>query len=471
MLLARWGVAILGIVWVLNHLNLRDSVWVLGPKNLPMAVPLSTRHNESSDTYTILDVRPANESTIISSRNTVLRPDRDRVTLKDGRSAKLRAIRTDPDKPAIVIELLIEDPASGLGAWIKPQDVQGGYSQEVIYPRVERGLIRMVQEADLKYLLLAIAIFPITFIITAFRWYELLKALDISMGLGRTFVINMVGAFYNTFMPGSTGGDVLRAYYAAKHTEHGTRAVMSVIVDRKVIGCRALIILGGTMAALQYSVPECRKVARGAAIACAMTVVGLAVYYVPLLRRIFLVDFILKKLPMQHRVQHAVETMDIYGRRPGLALAALVASFPVHATVGCRAALPGKAFGLPIAWGYYWVVVPVIVLAGSIPISPQGAGVMEFFAVKLTQTRGVTVGQAVALTMSVRLVQILWNLTGGFFVLRGGFHAPTEKEQHELEDDAPLGSAHTPCLSVWIASSFVCRRFRALSPITATRWD
>jgi uncharacterized protein (TIRG00374 family) len=433
-LLVRWGVAILGIAWVVNHLNLRDSVWVLGPKNLPMAVALSTRHSESSDTYAILNVN--GEEQIISSRNTVLRPDRDRVTLKDGRSARLRAIRTDPDKPAIVIELLIEDPASGLGAWIKPQDVQGGYSQEVIYPRVERGLIRMVQEADLKYLLLAIAIFPITFIITAFRWYELLKALDISMGLGRTFVINMVGAFYNTFMPGSTGGDVLRAYYAAKHTEHRTRAVMSVIVDR-AIGLLALIILGGTMAALQYSVPECRKVARGAAIACAMTVVGLAVYYVPLLRRIFLVDFILKKLPMQHRVQHAVETMDIYGRRPGLALAALVASFPVHATVVVSAAFAGKAFGLPIAWGYYWVVVPVIVLAGSIPISPQGAGVMEFFAVKLTQTRGVTVGQAVALTMSVRLVQILWNLVGGIFVLRGGFHAPTEKEQHELEDDAP----------------------------------
>jgi hypothetical protein len=83
------------------------------------------------------------------------------------------------------------------------------------------------------------------------------------------------------------------------------------------------------------------------------------------------------------------------------------------------------------------VVVPVVVLSGSIPISPQGAGVMEFFAILLTKSKGCTVSEAFALTMSIRLVQILWNLTGGLFVLRGGFHTPTEQEQQSLETDVP----------------------------------
>jgi hypothetical protein len=34
------------------------------------------------------------------------------------------------------------------------------------------------------------------------------------------------------------------------------------------------------------------------------------------------------------------------------------------------------------------------------------------------------------------VVQILWNLTGGIFVLRGGYHAPSEKEQEEMQSDA-----------------------------------
>ena len=36
--------------------------------------------------------------------------------------------------------------------------------------------------------------------------------------------------------------------------------------------------------------------------------------------------------------------------------------------------------------------------------------------------------------MSIRLVQLFWNLAGGRVVLRGGYHAPTEAETHEVED-------------------------------------
>ena len=35
------------------------------------------------------------------------------------------------------------------------------------------------------------------------------------------------------------------------------------------------------------------------------------------------------------------------------------------------------------------------------------------------------------------MVQIFWNLTGGIFVLRGGFHAPTTAERQEMETDLP----------------------------------
>jgi len=100
----------------------------------------------------------------------------------------------------------------------------------------------------------------------------------------------------------------------------------------------------------------------------------------------------------------------------------------------------GIAFGLPLHWAYYWVCVPVIVLAAAIPISPQGAGVMEAFAVLLTRRQGVTVSQAFALAMSIRIVQMLWNLTGVVFVIRGGYHAPSQKEAEEMEEDEESNS-------------------------------
>ena len=54
--------------------------------------------------------------------------------------------------------------------------------------------------------------------------------------------------------------------------------------------------------------------------------------------------------------------------------------------------IAGLAFGIlrdhPM---YYWVCVPVIVLSGSIPVSPQGVGVMEGFAVLLLKPEGGTI--------------------------------------------------------------------------------
>ena len=79
----------------------------------------------------------------------------------------------------------------------------------------------------------------------------------------------------NSFMPGSTGGDVVKAYYAAKHTIWRTRAILSVLIDR-ALGLLALIVLGGVMASLQFNVPDCRRIA----IACGATLVrvGTAIF-------------------------------------------------------------------------------------------------------------------------------------------------------------------------------------------------
>jgi uncharacterized membrane protein YbhN (UPF0104 family) len=175
----------------------------------------------------------------------------------------------------------------------------------------------------------------------------------------------------------------------------------------------------------------------GAVGICICVALGVLVFYNKTLHRISGLDFILKKLPMQKQVRGAVDAMHRYGERPILAIWTLIVSFPVHGAVVTSAMLSGMAFGLQIHWAYYWVAVPVIVLAGALPGPPQGAGVMELFAVLLLRPQGVTVSQAFALTMSIRMVQVLWNLAGGLFVLRGGFHAPNEVEKKELENLPP----------------------------------
>jgi hypothetical protein len=166
----------------------------------------------------------------------------------------------------------------------------------------------------------------------------------------------------------------------------------------------------------------------------------LFVFYHPLLRRKTGLAWLLKRLPMQKQVKAAVEAMEMYGHRPWAALAAIAMTLPVHMTTIISATFAGKAFGLPLSPLYYWAIVPVITLVGALPISPQGAGVMEWMAVELTRRQGVAVSQAFALVMAIRFCAIFWNLAASIFVLRGGYHAPTEKEAETLEKDEDEGS-------------------------------
>ncbi len=430
----RWGVAVAGIAWVISNMSLHDRAELLDSKNKPVVVVLRQPPGENFSTIDV--VYPQQYAGVHQRAELVNKPDLKSVTLLDGSQDKLLAVRLSDDLKTCQA-LLVLDAASDSGRWVTPDAVKGGYAVHTPYPLIEAGLTGMVQRANPYYLIGALLIFPLTYILTSYRFDLLLRALDIHMKLWKAFVLNMVGAFYNTFLPGSTGGDVLKALYASKLTPHRTRAVMCVLVDR-VLGLLALVMVGGVAAATQWQVSACRKVALGSGAILGVTALGLVVFYTPLLRKITGLDFIIKRLPMQKAVHSAIESMELYRKKPWIVAWSLIVSLPVHGTVVCSAMVAGLAFGiLREHWEYFWVCVPVIVLSGSIPISPQGVGVMEGFAILLLRPEGGTIAQAFTLTMCIRVVQMLWNLTGGVFVLTGGFHVPTEDEKHSLDTDLP----------------------------------
>jgi uncharacterized protein (TIRG00374 family) len=427
----RWGVAVVGVAWVLHNTSFHDRVLVLDKNNLPVQERVYNDAQDSDSRFLVSEPDSGAQTHWVTSNQLWTRPDRRSLPVQTPggvKSAKFLAYH--PGDGRLDVQL----PGDTHGTIIDSAQVAGGYQVAVPYPLVDIGLDRLVLHARLRLLLAALLVLPVTYFITSLRWHWLLDAMEIYLSWPRTFVLNMVGSFYNTFMPGSTGGDLIRAYYAAKHTTHRIRAVLSVLVDR-AIGLLALIILGGVMASGQLSVLDCRRVAIGCAAILFVTAVGLFVFYHPSWRRRTGLDWLLRKLPAQRQVAHLIEALELYGKRGKTVLFSLLISFPVHMTVIVSATLAGLAFGLKMPVLYYWVCVPVIVLVGAIPISPQGAGVMELFAVELTKRQGVTVSQAFALAMSIRVGAMFWNLVAGLFVLRGGYHAPSKQEEEGLETD------------------------------------
>jgi len=88
-----------------------------------------------------------------------------------------------------------------------------------------------------------------TLAIQYLRWYVLVRALDLPFTLAGAFRLGLVGTFYNVFLPGSVGGDFVKAYFIA-HGAPGRRAaaVATVVLDR-VVGLFGLLwfsaVIGG----------------------------------------------------------------------------------------------------------------------------------------------------------------------------------------------------------------------------------
>lgn len=458
----RWVVAIVGIVWLVNQITFRDRVNLLLPNNTVQTRAL-LKSVESKDLDKTETFQVEGEDQPVPRERLVSRPDRKEVellpTAQHGQvKVKLLGMHLDRSDPANphADALIVANPNGNGGLRVTPNQIVDGFKPRTPFPIVEPGLSSMVRNANPLYLIASILVFPITMLMTTLRWNLILRNQDIRLPLWRVFVINMVGQFYNSFLPGSTGGDFMKAYFASRQTPHKIRAVISVAVDR-VIGLLALVVMGGLMAGYLWlsndSWSPTARICRYVALGCALIVFGSATGGIVLgssrVRRMLGLDFLINRLPMQHHLNKVREAGRIYKKSWPSVIMWVVLTIPVHLTVVVSALLAGMGFGLSIKPGFYFVCVPVMVLSASIPISPQGAGVMEWIGFQLLSRQGALVSEVLALTLSIRIVQILWNLVGGIFVARGGFESPhgslddIADEDEDPEPDAPTPSGST----------------------------
>ena len=97
-------------------------------------------------------------------------------------------------------------------------------------------------------ILLAAFLCAASLVLTIFRWHGLVVAQGLPFTRRSAMRLGLVGYFFNTFLPGSIGGDFLKAYQISRGQKQRAVAVATVIVDR-VVGLWALVwfvaLIGG----------------------------------------------------------------------------------------------------------------------------------------------------------------------------------------------------------------------------------
>jgi glycosyltransferase 2 family protein len=98
-------------------------------------------------------------------------------------------------------------------------------------------------------LLIALFIATASLFITFVRWYVLVRAQELPFSMRNGVRLGLIGYFFNTFLPGAVGGDIIKAVGIARDQSRRTVAVATVLIDRAV-GLWAifwfLALVGGT---------------------------------------------------------------------------------------------------------------------------------------------------------------------------------------------------------------------------------
>jgi hypothetical protein len=251
------------------------------------------------------------------------------------------------------------------------------------------------------------------------RWWRLLALTGCATPWLSCVRLTFVGLFFNTILPGSTGGDLARAYVVVRdHPERRAGALVSVVMDR-LLGLMAMTVLATAAVAtaderFSFLLPWILG-------ATTMLAVGLLAIAHEGVRRLLRVEKILQRLPQGRRLLDLDSNARAVLRRPAELAFALTLSIANHLFATAAIYSLGRAFGADLTFHDYLCVCTVANTLTAVPISPGGLGVGEVLFGSLFEVAGSVYMLGVASSFTYRLVMMAAGLLGGLaLVLPGG---------------------------------------------------
>jgi glycosyltransferase 2 family protein len=262
--------------------------------------------------------------------------------------------------------------------------------------------------------------------IAMFRWGLLLRAQGLVYPPKKVVRYSMIGAFFNTTMPGAVSGDLIKAWYVVNEHkgQKKTPVLSSIFVDR-VFGIMGLVLVSASPLLLNWKAAWELSALHQLYYLVLSLSFGVFLFFLLLFlagipavvrwREAWLKG---KKSRGSEIVNQLFQSWNDYRKTPLTVIFSLLLSLGTHLLVAGTVFLCSRAVGegdLPTF--LFFLLVPLGLLTTAIPIAPGGLGVGHAAFGFLFTLAGSSHGAEI-FTLFVTM-QILINLTGVFFYLGG----------------------------------------------------
>jgi glycosyltransferase 2 family protein len=275
--------------------------------------------------------------------------------------------------------------------------------------------------------------------VTFVRWYLLVRAQDLPFTLRNAFRLGLVGYFFNIFLPGAVGGDLVKAAFIAREQKRRTVAVSTVLMDRAIglLGLIAIAAIVGSAFLYFYgsNLSEPAKMPAKNLPLEPRTLMRLVIGVADGIAIVALISWLLLGLLPEHRSQifarrlHHIpkagrilaevwRAVFLYRKRPMTIFAALLLTFVTHFLNVMTFYLAILAFERADAPAHipslleHFILVPVgMASQGFIPL-PGGIGVTEAIYAAFYEGFGYSGEDGFVAGVGMRIVQCVLGVIG-----------------------------------------------------------
>lgn len=263
------------------------------------------------------------------------------------------------------------------------------------------------------------------------RWYVLVRALDLPFTLRSAVRLGMVGTFYNTFLPGAIGGDIVKAFAISRGQLERKAAAVSTVVADRALGLFGLLVFGGFVGGATWlggnaqiaGNPKLQWIVIGSAIAAVMVAFAyLSLGWVSPARA-ERIDARLKGVrKVGPTLAELFETGLRYRRRPKAVLAGVGLSAVGHLLMMLLFHFAVQVYppadpAMLGTFAEHIVIAPIGFIVQAVVPLPGGLGVAEFSFGGLYEMIRPGGGNVVGLTGRLALRVIEWVLGGVCYIV------------------------------------------------------
>ncbi len=246
------------------------------------------------------------------------------------------------------------------------------------------------------------------------RWWAVMRAIETPLPWFELTKLFWIGGFFSQALPSSVGGDPIRIYMAYKDGLPLSKAINGVMLERVVtiIGLTILVI-----AVLPWFVPKLNAETQMLTLTVmAMLGAGTIFGVIVLLYLDRLPEALSKFRIVRGMNALAADSRLLFLRLKGAVLASIFGIL-THVNISLCVFFLAMSIGVDVTWLDCMVLMPLVILVTTLPISIAGWGVREGAMVTAFALVGVPGEGALVLSLMLGILGIVMMIPGGGFWL------------------------------------------------------